>query len=53
MSRSDFSPARWLAALLLLASGFLLLAFALLMDQRITPDPYGPTPTPMVSNGNK
>jgi hypothetical protein len=53
MSRSDFSPARWLAALLLLAAGFLLLLFALLMDQRYTPDPYGPTPTPMVSNGHE
>lgn len=53
MNPSELSPARWLAALLLLASGFLLLLFALLMDQRITPDPYGSTRTPMVSNGNK
>ena len=53
MSPSDFSPARWIGALLLLLASFALLLFALLMDQRFTPDPYAPKPSPMVSNGHK
>jgi hypothetical protein len=52
MSPSDFSPARWISALLLLLVSFALLIFALLMDHRFTPDPYAPNQTPAVSNGN-
>jgi len=40
VDRSRFGPPRWIAALILLVFGFLLLAFALLMDARLKPSPY-------------
>lgn len=53
MAGSDpFGGERWLGALALLATGFALLALALLFDARCTPNPYPATPAP-VHYGNE
>lgn len=48
-----FTPARWIAALAFLVLGFLLLAFALLMDVRTTDSPYDTPSSSVVTNGNE
>jgi len=52
VTASSFSPRRTVAALALLAAGFALLAFALLMDARLTPPPYPDTTPPAGAHGN-
>ena len=48
-----FGPSRWIFALALLVAGFILLAFALLMDARLERAPQGRTTSSQVTNGNE
>ena len=48
-----FGPPLWIFALALLVAGFILLAFALLMDARLERAPQGRTTSSLVSNGNE
>ena len=48
-----FGPSHWIFALALLVAGFILLAFALLMDARLERAPQGRTTSRLVSNGNE
>jgi len=48
-----FGPSHWIFALALLVAGFILLAFALLMDARLERAPQGRTTSSLVSNGNE
>ena len=47
-----FGSSPWIARLLLVA-GFILLAFAFLMDTRLERAPQGRTPSSVVSDGNQ
>jgi hypothetical protein len=48
-----FGPSRWIFALALLVAGFILLAFALLMDARLEQAPQGRTTSSQVTNGDQ
>lgn len=50
---NNFSRNRVAFSLALLVLGFALLAFALLMDARLTPSPYTNEPSPVTIHGDQ